>query len=458
MVKEEIILRLNRVLNANGLKRSFKREELSKYMRDDDISEALMLNILKKSIHSDYQINYDNYFMELLSILGLGNLIYDGLVDIRLRSASLTVNNYIQIKLYLADLITSSVIENILNEDTYNVPILLTSKAEADMFRSSEDYEELRVYLSKGVIRNIQILSLFVPVLPLPESNNDLKYYKDTLRKIKKFLNEISTRIDSSLNEEAFIVKYRDIAIAKTLLSFLYLYKNLYYAPTITFENKQQKPDYWFEYILKTLLTRFLVEQKLSREISSYLYEEYRVGGRCEEDIALPIIYNNELGIIIVDAKLWIYDICKEIKNNTKRLVRNPEIIKQYECGKKQEKPKESLMKYLWYINRKSKKLLQLENMLINTLGKNISFYCLLIVQPEEPDNECRHTLIKYQEELIRIRDNDFKKMYNNIIVISLNSLFQQLSSDFQEAIPCSFNNHKLNGTLPLNRDDHGEA
>ena len=441
MVKEEIILRLNRVLNANGLKSSFKREELHKYMKDADIDKALRLEILKESIHLRYQINYDNYFMKLLSILGLRNLIYDGMVDVGLRSASLAVNNYIQIKLYLANIITSSVIENILNEDNYNVPLLLTSKVEADKFRSSEDYENLRVYLSRGVIRNIQILSLFVPILPLPENSNDLKYYKEALRKIETFLNEINTRIGNSLDEESFIVNYRDIVIAKTLSSFLYLYKNLYYAPTIRFRDKPRKPDYWFEHILKTLLTRFLVEHKFPKEVSNYLYEKYRVGGKCEEDIAIPIIHSNKLGVMIVDAKLWIDDVCKEIKNNTERLIRNPEIIKQYECGKKQEKPKESLMKYLWYINRKSKKLLELENILASTLGENVSFYCLLIVQPEEPDNRCYHTLMEYQEELIRIRDNDFKNMYSDIIVMSLNTLFQRLSRDFQEGLSCSFNN-----------------
>ncbi|MEB3765659.1 MAG: hypothetical protein GSR77_05805 [Desulfurococcales archaeon] len=443
MVKEEIILRLNRVLNANGLKSSFKQEELHKYMKDTDIDKALRSEILKESIHLRYQINYDNYFMELLSILGLRNSIYDGVVDVGLRSASLAVDNYIQIKLYLASIISSSIIDNILYENNYIVPLLLTSKVEAEKFRSSEckEYENLRVYLSRGVIRNIQILSLFVPILPLPESSNDLKYYKEALRKIGTFLNEISTRIDSNLDEESFIVNYRDTVIAKTLLSFLYLYKNLYYAVTAGFRDKPRKPDYWFEHILKTLLTKFLVEHKFPKEVANYLYEKYRVGGKCKEDITIPVIHSNKLGVMIVDAKLWIDDVCKEIKNNTERLLCNPEIIKQYECGKKQEKPKESLMKYLWYINRKSKKLLELENILASTLGKKVSFYCLLIVQPEEPDNMCRHTLMEYQEELIRIRDNDFKNMYSDIAVISLNTLFQRLSSNFQEGLSCSFNN-----------------
>ena len=442
MVKEETILKLSRALNANGLKSSLKREELRKYMKDVDIEEALKSEVLKEGIHSRYQVNYDNYFIELLNILGLRNSIYDSVVDVGLRSASVAVNNYIQIKLYLANIITSSVIENILNEDNYNVPLLLTSKVEAERFRSSEckEYENLRVYLSKGVIRNIQILSLFVPVLPLPESSNDLKYYKEALRKIERFLNEISTQIGSSLDEESFIVNYRDIVTTKTLSSFLYLYKNLHYAPTIRFGEKPRKPDYWFEHILKTLLTKFLVEHQFPKEVANYLYEKYRVGGKCEEDIAIPIIHSNKLGVMVVDAKLWIDDVCKEIKNNTERLLRNLEIIKQYECGKKQEKPKESLMKYLWYINRKSKKLLKLENILASTLGKNVSFYCLLIVQPEEPDNRCRHNLIEYQEELIKIRDNDFKNMYSDITVMSLNTLFQRLSSNFQESLSGSFN------------------
>ncbi len=430
MVKEEIILKLNRVLNATGLKHSFKREVLTRHMGDNDIEEALKLKILKKSIHSSYQIDYDNYFIELLDILGLRNPIYYGLIDAGLRSASAAVGKRIQLKIYLANTISSFTIENILNEDDFIVPLLLTSRVEADKFRTSEEYENLRNYLSRGVIRNLRILSLFVPVLPLPESTTDLKYYREALKKIETFLNGISTEIDSSLDEASFIIKHRDLVISKTLASFLYLYKSLYYAPTIRFRSKAKNPDYWFEYILKTLLTKFLVEHQFPKEVADYLYNEYKVGGKCEEDIAIPILQDGKLGIIIVDAKLWKDDVCREIENNTEKLLRDPEIVKKYECGKRQKKPKESLMKYLWYINRKSSKLLKLESILTSTLGRNVDYYHLLVIQPDEPAKECCQALVELQEKLIRIRDEDFRNTYNGITIISLNNLWQCISND----------------------------
>lgn len=429
MVKEEIILRLNRVLNTTGLKYKFKREVLTRYMEDYDIEEALRTGILKKGIHSSYQIDYDNYFSGLLGILGLRNPIYDGLIDVELRSASIAVSKHLQLKLYLANIISSSTIEDILNEDDFIVPLLLTSRAEADRFRTSEEYENLRNYLSSGVVRNLQILSLFVPVLPLPERNTELRYYREALKKIESFLNEISTEIDSSLDEVSFIIKHRDLVIVKTLASFLYLYKNLYYAPTTRFRSKANSPDYWFEYILKTLLTKFLVEHQFPKEVADYLYNEYRVGGKCEEDIAIPILRDSKFGIIIVDAKLWKNDVCREIRNNTEKLLRSPEVVKEYECGKRLEKPKESLMKYLWYINRKSDKLLKLESILASTLGRNVDYYHLLIVQPDEPDRDCCQILLELQEELIRIRGKDFRTTYNDIAVISLDNLWRCISN-----------------------------
>lgn len=430
MVKEEIILRLNRVLNTTGLKYKFKREELTRYMEDYDIEEALRTGILKKSIHSSYQIDYDNYFTRLLGILGLRNPIYDGLIDVELRSASIAVNKHLQLKLYLANIISSSTIEDILNEDDFVIPLLLTSRVEADKFRTSEEYENLRNYLSSGVVRNLQILSLFVPVLPLPERSTELRYYREALKKIESFLNEISTEIDSSLDEVSFIIKHRDLVISKTLASFLYLYKGLYYAHTIRFRSKARNPDYWFEYILKTLLTKFLVEHhRFLKEVADYLYNEYRVGGKCEEDIAVPILQDGKIGIIIVDAKLWKDDVCREIKNNTEKLLQDPEIVKKYECGKRQKKPKESLMKYLWYINRKSSKLLKLESILAGTLGRNADYYHLLIVQPDEPDRDCCQTLLELQEELIKVRGEDFRTAYSDIAIISLNNLWRCISN-----------------------------
>jgi len=430
VVKEEIILKLNRVLNATGLRYKFKREELTRYMEDYDIEEALRTGILRKSIHSSYQIDYDNYFTRLLNILGLRNLDYDGLIDVELRGASVAVSNHLQLRLYLANTISNFTIENMLNEDCFIVPLLLTSRVEADKFRTSEEYENLRNYLSSGVVRNLQILTLFVPVLPLPESTADLKYYRESLKKIESFLNEVSAEIDSSLDEVSFIIKHRNLVIVKTLASFLYLYKNLYYAPTIRFRSKANSPDYWFEYILKTLLTKFLVEHQFPKEVADYLYNEYRVGGKCEEDIAIPILRDSKFGIIIVDAKLWKNDVCREIRNNTEKLLRSPEVVKEYECGKRQEKPKESLMKYLWYINRKSDKLLKLENILASTLGRNTDDYHLLIVQPDEPDRDCCQTLLELQEELIMIRGGDFRIMYSNIAVISLDNLWRCISNN----------------------------
>ncbi|GEM_PF-4020214 len=429
MVKKKIILKFNKVLNDNGLKPSFKRRDLARYMRKDDIEDGLRTGILKWSVHASLLVDYDRYFRELLDILGLGDADYEGLVDIGLRSASVTLNEHLRLKLYLASIISSDTIRDILEdeEEGFIVPIILTSRKEADEFRTSEEYEPRRDYLSRGALHRLNILSFFIPVLPLPENISNLKYYKESLKKIKTLLSNINIKIDNSLDEVSLIKNYKDLVVYKTLASFLHLYKGLYYAPTTKFRNKAKNPDYWFEYILKTLLTKFLVEHHFPKEITDYLYNEYKVGGKCEEDIAIPILQDDRLGIIIVDAKLWKNDVCYEIKKNTEKLLRDPEIVKIYECGKKQKRPKESLMKYLWYINKKSSKLLKLENILASTLSKDVDFYHLLIVQPGDSNKDCYQALIKLQEKLVKINDKKIRAIYSNINIISLNNLIKIL-------------------------------
>ena len=84
-------------------------------------------------------------------------------------------------------------------------------------------------------------------------------------------------------------------------------------------------------------------------------------------------------------------------------------------------------MKYLFYINSKSKKLIKLEKMLARR-ARSISGYYLLFVQFKEPQERCINKLNELQKRIKIFNDN--LTLYNKIQIVSIDELIKHLQNN----------------------------
>jgi len=405
-----------------------------------------------------YDINLEKYLKALLEAISKKVGEYSvNTCGTHIVFADIPPRQNVKTRVFLSFETTNYFVECITEEhDEFIIPfIMIPANRIIDLIRKEdgEKLTQLGKMLIKKSVDNPHILSLFTVPLPLPETRKGLKLYNDILKKLIAISREISNKKLYRNEYEAFTnINY--LMNIKALTPFMYLYKNLeHYGLTLLRQRKRKaektlgsgaKPSKWFEEILKAMLTRTLAEGRFSEEVIEYLYYKYDTGGPGQEDIAIPLMMNDDIYMLIVDAKLWKKDICKTILDNTSKIMKNkPDTSLSYTCDKKQKDNiwksyKESLFKYLRYIQpkTKSKKLKELEEKLG---GYNaISGYLLLFLQPARADTECVKQLNRLLINLKEIHE----KVYTRVLFMSIQELLEAITRGNLQA--CIFNKTPL--------------
>ena len=117
--------------------------------------------------------------------------------------------------------------------------------------------------------------------------------------------------------------------------------------------------------------------------------------------------------------------------NDTQQILRNPDLLENYSCPQgtrvHQVRHKESLMKYLHYINTKSVKLRRLEN-IVSRKSNGITGYYLLFIQLKEPCKPCIEKLNNLQDEIKKSKNNH--TLYDKIQIVSIDELIGHLQKN----------------------------
>lgn len=263
--------------------------------------------------------------------------------------------------------------------------------------------------LVREVIRNSDILSLIVPLLPFPSDSKTARRYASVIMELYGIAYEAARGLDYR-DEYDFIARATGRIAVKALVPFAYLYGYLRdyglaelrsrgKAEDRSEKNRWDDPATWFEEIVKVVLANVYVRNRFDDSVWKYLIDEYRTGGPCKEDIAIPLKRGDDVSIVIVDTKLHEGDVCSSILAGTRSVLAEVEDAREkYVCGKGREGwPEEHLLKYEWYVKVKSEKL----ERLVQLVGgeDRVRDYYLVFVQRVRASSECvdrLNSLVRY--------------------------------------------------------------
>jgi len=429
----ESILSLSRIFNIFGIKR-FREDSIKEHLDASTIHFLEREKVIRYWGDRTFAPDFEKYSKFLLKMMDVNDdLLRPCCKGLNYYCADIKPSdNPISIRIFLVNSISSNFIDCLVGDhSTFIIPFILAPAIEINKIGESRESHVIRLKrkLFLKILNTLNVLSLFVVPLPFPDSNKTLKTYVNVLRSLERDIRELRKLVYA--NEYDMLVNFNRIMLVKALSPFKFLYKNLKEYSITELRGTREfgvRPDKWFEEVLKALIVKFYVETSFPGEITDFLYREYSTGGPCEEDIAVPITIDNKIYIVIVDAKLWAKDACTTIIRDTQHIIENASLVQNYRCRQdnweQPNRPKESLIKYLLYINSKSKKLMKLEKMLARR-ASSISGYYLLFVQLKEPQEQCIDKLNELQKRIKLFKNN--LTLYNKIQIISIDELIKHL-------------------------------
>ena len=432
----EAILSLSRIFNIFGIKR-FRENSLKEHLDASTIRFLKKEKVIKYWGDGTFAPDFEKYSKFLLKMMGIDdNLLRPCCKGLNYYCADIKpLEGPIGIRIFLTSSISDNFIDCLVGDHSiFIIPFILAPVIEINKIGESQESHVARLKrkLLLKILNTLNVMSLFVVPLPFPDSNKILKTYVNVLRSLERSIRELRNAVYT--NEYDMLINFNKILLVKALSPFKFLYKNLKEYSITELKGAREfglRPDKWFEEILKAIIVKFYVEASFPNEITNFFYREYSTGGPCEEDIAIPITVDNKIYIVIVDAKLWTKDACTTIIHDTQHILENVSLVQNYKCRRDNEeqpnRPKESLMKYLFYINSKSKKLIKLEKMLARR-ARSISGYYLLFVQLKEPQERCINELNKLQKRFKLFKNN--LTLYNKIQIVSIDELIKHLQKN----------------------------
>ncbi|WFO74919.1 hypothetical protein J4526_07555 [Desulfurococcaceae archaeon MEX13E-LK6-19] len=378
---EERLLKLNEYLNNNPTL-YIPQEMASKF------SQLIDKRVLEKSVGGVYRVNWEKlakYLARNIGMKGKPKTCSFNTVFIEEK-----YENNISLIFYLVYSIADDFVRCItdvgINE--FIVPLVFMPLKLIDELY--EKHYRLVGKLASDILNESRILLLFPILLPLPSEHELVSMYVESINKLRESIKEIPSNVFYA-DEYDYLANHRKSTTIKALVTFSFLYDLLNRYGFSGFKNKRgwKSSSKWFEETVKLLLVNEYVQGIFSKNVTDYLVKEYKTGGPCQEDIAIPIKREDRADILIVDTKLRKDDICRILLSSAYKHQNNKQERQVSEC--KHRKQTESLIKYEHYITVKSDKLRKLEELLQKETP--IGDYYLVFIQRVKPSIKCLENL-----------------------------------------------------------------